>query len=133
MTNWIRSKKESGCPEALGPLQLAWLGDAVWEMHQRMKYCYRPARSKYLHNAVVSEVKASAQANAITYLNEYLTELEKDYVRRGRNKSGRPPKNGDPSTYSMATGFETLVGWLFLKDPQRLADLFDLLDEENQI
>ena len=47
---------------------------------------------------------------------------------KGRNKAGRGPKNVDAATYAIATGFETIVGWLFLKNPNRLADLFDLLD-----
>ena len=131
MTEWIRFKKPSGSPDLLGPLQLAWLGDAVWEIHQRLRYCDRPARAKDLHNAVVSDVRACAQAKAIQDIYPHLTEIEKQFVRRGRNKAGRGPKNGDPATYAMATGFETIVGWLFLKNPQRLADLFDLLDQNN--
>ena len=130
MTNWIRSNKASEiAPEALGPLQLAWLGDAVWELHQRLRYCSRPGRSKDLHNAVVSEVNAISQAKAIRKIEPFLTDIEKDFIRRARNKAGRGPKNVDAATYAIATGFETIVGWLFLKDPQRLADLIDFLDQ----
>ena len=128
MTDWIRSYKSSISPDGLGPLQLAWLGDAVWEMHQRLRYCSRPMRSKELHNAVVKEVNASSQARAIKDIEPYLTDIEKDLLRKGRNKAGRGPKNVDAATYAIATGFETIVGWLFLKNPNRLADLFDLLD-----
>ncbi len=128
MTDWIRSYKSTISPDGLGPLQLAWLGDAVWEMHQRLKYCSTPMRSKDLHNAVVKEVNASSQAQAITKLEPFLTDTEKDLLRKGRNKAGRGPKNVDAATYAIATGFETIVGWLFLKNPNRLADLFDLLD-----
>ena len=128
MTDWIRVQVPSGSPEDLGPLQLAWLGDAVWEMHQRLRYCSSPRRSKDLHNAVVKEVNASSQARAISRIEPLLTEIEKDFLRRGRNKAGKGPKNVDAATYAIATGFETIVGWLFLKNPNRLADLFDLLD-----
>ena len=128
MTDWIRSYKSNISPDGLGPLQLAWLGDAVWEMHQRLKYCSTPMRSKDLHNAVVKEVNASSQAMAITKLEPFLTDTEKGFLRKGRNKAGRGPKNVDAATYAIATGFETIVGWLFLKNPNRLADLFDLLD-----
>ncbi|WP_269615393.1 Mini-ribonuclease 3 [Prochlorococcus marinus] len=128
MTDWIRSYKSTISPDGLGPLQLAWLGDAVWEMHQRLRYCSTPMRSKDLHNAVVKEVNASSQAQAITKLKPFLTDTEKDLLRKGRNKAGRGPKNVDAATYAIATGFETIVGWLFLKNPNRLADLFDLLD-----
>ena len=128
MTNWIRSIDSNICPDQLGTLQLAWLGDAVWEMHQRLRYCSRPMRSKELHNAVVKEVNASSQARAIKDIEPYLTDVERDFLRKGRNKAGRGPKNVDAATYAIATGFETIVGWLFLKNPNRLADLFDLLD-----
>ena len=128
MTDWIRSYKSTISPDGLGPLQLAWLGDAVWEMHQRLRYCSTPMRSKDLHNAVVKEVNASSQAIAITKLEPFLTDTEKGFLRKGRNKAGRGPKNVDAATYAIATGFETIVGWLFLKNPNRLADLFDLLD-----
>ena len=127
MIDWIRSQRPSGSPDELGPLQLAWLGDAVWEMHQRLRYCNKPGRSKDLHHAVVSEVKACAQAEALVFLEPYLTSIEKDYVRRGRNRSGRGPRRGKASTYAMATGFESMVGWLFLKNPKRLAQLFEYL------
>tara|TARA_Y100001968_G_C19319716_1_gene698570 strand:+ start:342 stop:761 length:420 start_codon:yes stop_codon:yes gene_type:complete len=129
LTDWIRSQKPSGSPDDLGPLQLAWLGDAVWEMHQRIRYCKKPGRARDLHSAVVLEVKACAQAEALVALEPYLMDIEKDYVRRGRNRSGRGPRRGDPATYSMATGFETMVGWLFLKNPSRLAFLFELLQD----
>ena len=128
MTDWIRSYKSTISPDGLGPLQLAWLGDAVWEMHQRLRYCSTPMRSKDLHNAVVKEVNASSQAMAITKLEPFLTDTEKGFLRKGRNKAGRGPKNVDAATYAIATGFETIVGWLFLKNPNRLADLFVLLD-----
>ncbi len=129
MTDWIRLQRPSGSPDDLGPLQLAWLGDAVWEMHQRLRFCNRPGRSKDLHHAVVSEVKACAQAEALNLLEPFLNDLEKDLVRRGRNRSGRGPRKGDAATYAMATGFETMVGWLFLKNPLRLAQLLDKLQE----
>ena len=112
----------------MGPLQLAWLGDAVWEMHQRLRYCSSPMRSKDLHNAVVNEVNAANQARVTRAIEPFLNEIEKDLLRRGRNKAGKGPKNVDAATYAIATGFETIVGWVFLKNPNRLADLFDLLD-----
>ena len=129
MTDWIRSYKSTISPDGLGPLQLAWLGDAVWEMHQRLRYCSSPMRSKDLHNAVVKEVNASSQATVVRKIEPFLTDIEKDLLRKGRNKAGKGPKNVDAATYAIATGFETIVGWLFLKNPNRLADLFDLLDQ----
>ena len=79
--------------------------------------------------SVVSEVKATAQAEALERLEPGLLELEKDLVRRGRNRAGRGPRKGDAAIYAKATGFETMIGWLFLNNPSRLADLLDRLEE----
>ena len=128
MTDWIRAQGSNGSPEKLGTLQLAWLGDAIWELHQRLRHCSVPGRSKDLHISVVSEVKAAAQAIALEALQPYLNDFEKNLVKRGRNKAKRGTRAIDAATYGQATGFETMIGWLFLKDPQRLAQLFDLLE-----
>ena len=129
MTDWLRSLGPSGCPDDLGPLQLAWLGDAVWEMHQRLRFCDKPAKAKDLHLSVVDLVRAESQAIALENINVYLTDLEKEYVRRGRNRVGRGSRKVNIAIYGKATGFETLLGWLFLKDPIRLAQLLDLLEQ----
>lgn len=113
----------------LGPIQLAWLGDAVWELHQRLRHCRRPARSDLLHRAVVAEVKAEAQVLALRRLDPLLSEVERQWVRKGRNRAGRGPRRTDPGLYGQATGFETMLGWLFLRNPPRLAKLLDHLEE----
>ena len=134
MTDWIRSQPGHGGAEDLGPLQLAWLGDAVWELHQRLRHCRRPGRADDLHKAVVAEVKADAQAALLERLAPHLSDLERDLVRRGRNRAGRGPRRGEASVYGRATGFETMVGWLFLQNPARLAELLDRLEEtENDL
>ena len=130
MTDWIRLQHSlpAGASD-LGPLQLAWLGDAVWELHQRLRHCRQAGKAKDLHRAVVSEVRADAQAAALQRLDPWLTDEEKDLVRRGRNRAGRGPRGGAPAAYGKATGFETMVGWLFLQNPARLAQLLDRLEE----
>ena len=130
MTDWIRLQHSlpAGASD-LGPLQLAWLGDAVLELHQRLRHCRQAGKAKDLHRAVVSEVRADAQAAALQRLDPWLTDEEKDLVRRGRNRAGRGPRGGDPAAYGKATGFETMVGWLFLQNPARLAQLLDRLEE----
>jgi ribonuclease-3 family protein len=112
----------------LGPLQLAWLGDAVWELHQRLRHCHQPARPQDLHQAVVARVRAIAQARALERLEPLLSDDERDWVRRGRNRAGRGPRSVDAATYGRATGFETMLGWLFLCHPRRLAALLDHLE-----
>tara|TARA_B100000700_G_C15005791_1_gene838444 strand:+ start:474 stop:890 length:417 start_codon:yes stop_codon:yes gene_type:complete len=129
LTDWIRCQKPLQDLKELGCLQLAWLGDAVWEMHQRLRHCHRPGNSKDLHISVVSEVRAASQAKALTQLDPYLNANERNLIKRGRNRSKRGPRGVDAATYGKATGFETMVGWLFLKEPERLAHLFALLEE----
>ena len=117
-----------GTPEEIGVIQLAWLGDSVWELHQRLRYVYYPFKSKELHLSVVNEVKAISQSKCLSQIEHLLNAKEMDLIRRARNKIKRYPKSSDPDIYSRATGFETLIGWLFLKDPQRLSILFEYLE-----
>ena len=112
-------------------MQLAWIGDAVWELHQRLRHGARPGRSDQLHRAVVADVRADAQSRLLSWLedSELLSSEELDLVRRGRNSAGRGPRRADAAVYGRATGFETMVGWLFLNNPARLAELFDHLEQ----
>ena len=131
MSYWIKSQSPSDINEQLGPLQLAWIGDAVWELHQRLRHGARPGRSDQLHRAVVADVRADAQSRLLSWLEdrELLSSEELDLVRRGRNSAGRGPRRADAAVYGRATGFETMVGWLFLNNPARLAELFDHLEQ----
>ncbi|MCX5953715.1 MAG: ribonuclease III [Cyanobacteria bacterium] len=108
---------------------MAWLGDAVWELHQRLRHCQRAGRSDDLHRAVVAKVKAEAQARALQQLQPLLNASERDWVRRGRNRARGSSRAGSAGTYGWATGFETMLGWLFLRNPQRLAELLAHLDK----
>ena len=128
MNYWIKHLVPFGTPEEIGVIQLAWLGDSVWELHQRLRHVHFPMNSKELHLSVVNEVKAKSQSESLNQIEHLLNKYEKDLIRRARNKSKRYPKSSDPKVYSRATGFETLIGWLFLKDPQRLSLLFDYLE-----
>ena len=128
MNYWIQNLSPYGTPEEIGVIQLAWLGDAVWELHQRLRHVHIPLKSKELHLSVVNEVKAKAQAKSLSDIEHLLNSFEIDLIRRARNKAKRFPKSTEPEIYSKATGFETLIGWLFLKDPKRLSKFFEYLD-----
>ena len=128
MNYWIQNLSPYGTPEEIGVIQLAWLGDAVWELHQRLRHVHIPLKSKELHLSVVNEVKAQAQAKSLGDIEHLLNSFEIDLIRRARNKTKRFPKSTEPVIYSKATGFETLIGWLFLKDPKRLSKFFEYLD-----
>ena len=128
-SSWLAGLAPHPPQAELGPLQLAWLGDAVWELHHRLQRCRRPARSQTLHQQVVQVVHAGAQARCLECLDGLLSEAELDLVRRGRNRAGRGPRRGDAAAYGQATGLEALLGWLFLHEPARLAELLDHLQE----
>ena len=130
MNYWIENLLPYGSPEDIGVIKLAWLGDSVWELHQRLRYVHIPLKSKELHLSVVNEVKAKAQAKSLQDIEHLLNSFEIDLIRRARNKIKRFPKSSDPVVYSKATGFETLIGWLFLKDPKRLSELFQYLESK---
>lgn len=129
--HWLAGLQAQPPAAELGPLQLAWLGDAVWELHQRLERCHEPARAQDLHRQTVGAVRADAQAEALQRLDGWLSAAELDLVRRGRNRAGRGPRNGDAAAYGQATGFEALLGWLFLHDPPRLVELLDHLKEND--
>ena len=128
MNYWIKNLVPHGSPEEIGVIQLAWLGDSVWELHQRLRYVHIPLKSKELHLSVVNEVKAQAQSKSLEEIEHLLNSFEINLIRRARNKTKRIPKSSNPSIYSRATGFETLIGWLFLKDPKRLSKIFEYLE-----
>ena len=128
MNYWIQNLAPQGSPEEIGVIQLAWLGDSVWELHQRLRHVHIPLKSKELHLSVVNEVKAQAQSNSLDDIEHLLNTFEINLIRRARNKTRRFPKSSDPVIYSRATGFETLIGWLFLKDPKRLSKIFEYLE-----
>ena len=128
MNYWIQNLAPNGSPDEIGVIQLAWLGDSVWELHQRLRHIHIPLKSRDLHLSVVNEVKAQAQSNALDEIEHLLNSFEINLIRRARNKTKKSPKSSDPVVYSRATGFETLIGWLFLKDPNRLSKIFEYLE-----
>ena len=77
----------------------------------------------------VALVRAEAQSAALAALEPELLPAELDLVRRGRNAAGRGPKRSDPGVYGRASGFETMVGWLYLNNPARLEQLLSHLEQ----
>ena len=99
-------------------LALAYLGDSVYEVYIR-KYLIEQGivNVNELQEKAIKYVSAKGQAYFLNLLLEdkFLTEEEIDIVHRGRNhKSHKSPKNTDINTYKWATGFETLIGYLYL-------------------
>ena len=97
-----------------GSLELAYLGDTLYDLYVRRRLVVAGGRMKDLHRAAVSQVCASAQSKALARVENMLTEEEQGVVRRARNARQTPPKNADPGDYHRATAFEALLGYLYL-------------------
>ncbi|PSR19508.1 ribonuclease III [filamentous cyanobacterium CCP3] len=113
---------------SLSPVALAYIGDAVYELFVRSTFLLPPKRIQSFHQQVVSQVRAERQAQQVQQLMPLLTEAEQDLLRRGRNASSRGPRRVDSQIYQQSTGFEALVGYLYLTNPSRLVDLLSALD-----
>ncbi|EQJ30859.1 ribonuclease III domain protein [Clostridioides difficile P11] len=103
----------------MSPLVLAYLGDTVYETYLREYLIRQNTQRKVndLHKLAIKYVKAKAQATIIHEIEIELTEEESKIYKRGRNqKSNTSPKNADIIDYKHATGFEALVGYLYLNN-----------------
>ncbi len=100
------------------PLSLAYIGDGVFDLVVRSVIVGKGnTKASQLHHRTSSIVKAATQASMIDVLEEHLTEAELDIYRRGRNaKSPTMAKNATMLDYRKATGFEALIGYLYLND-----------------
>lgn len=112
----------------LNGLALAYIGDAIYELEIR-RYLLEIGETKpqNLHRLATEYVSARGQAKTMKYFQEenILTEEELDYFKRGRNSNiNTKAKNTDIHRYLQSTGFEALMGYLYLTEQEeRLADL----------
>ena len=127
MENLFNVEMTSAQVREITNLGLAHVGDGVYELLCRSYLVSKGGKTVLkLHNATVELVKAPTQAKFADKLKPILTEEEMGYFRRGKNThTHAAPKSATPQEYAKATGFETLVGALYLlgrKD--RLMELF---------
>lgn len=100
---------------AMNPLALAYLGDGIYsDMIRKYLLGCGHQNVNFMTKTAIHYVRASAQAQIIRELLPELTEAEQRIFKRGRNTASQVPKNANPSDYRYATGFETLIGYLFL-------------------
>nr|WP_296006787.1 ribonuclease III domain-containing protein [uncultured Blautia sp.] len=108
------------------PLTLAYIGDAIYELVIRTILVEKGnTQVNKLHKRASRLVKASAQSAMIEKLKPYLTEEEMSVFKRGRNaKAATMAKNATMSDYRRATGFEALMGYLYLTEQwERMLEL----------
>ena len=116
--------------KSMSGLSLAFVGDAVYELLVRQYVLsLGEARVQDLHRETVVLVNAAFQAKAAEMLADVLTEEELSYYKRGRNaNSAHTPKNKSEAEYHRSTGFEALLGYLYLSEQyDRLEELFDII------
>lgn len=116
-------------------ITLAYMGDAVYEVYIREDLIKKGiAKVEDLQKEAIKYVSAKSQARILKYLLDigYLSNEEIDVVKRGRNyKRGSHPKNTDIITYKNSTGFEALIGYLYLSDKiDRVTEIVNLILEE---
>ncbi len=113
-------------------LALAYLGDAVYEVYIREKLINKGINNvDKLQTESVKYVSAKGQANILDKLidNNFLSDEEIEIVKRGRNyKRSSHPKNTDIITYKCSTGFEALIGYLYLTNKDRLNEILNQID-----
>ena len=114
-------------PKQLSPLNLAFIGDCIYEILVRemlISEANRPVND--LHAESIKYVSAKAQCEAYEKIRPLLTEEEEAVFRRGRNaKVSHSPKSASQGEYHIATGVETLFGYLYLEGKEkRLRELF---------
>jgi len=112
-------------------LQLAYLGDAVYELWVRQHLLAKGiGKLEEMHKNAVHYVQARTQAAILKRLLPELNETETAVVMRGRNAKGNHPRNVDVLTYRHATAFEALVGYWYLDgQQQRMQTVFDRIDD----
>ena len=113
---------------------LALLGDAVLSLYIREKLLNKGINNaNKLNSLAVPYVSAKGEVKILNKLLEdkFLTEEELDIVKRGRNnKKENHPKNTDIITYKLSTGFEALLGDLYLNNKERLEELLNKIEVE---
>lgn len=119
------------------PLTLAYIGDSIYDLViKSLVISHGNKQVNKLHKDTSNFVQASTQSLMMRTMQEHLTEEEHAIYKRGRNaKSVSPAKNQSITDYRRATGFEALLGYLYLKkDWKRLLDLvkigLDSLEKE---
>lgn len=111
------------------PLTLAYIGDSVYDLVIKTLVVSQGNKQvKKLHQETSSMVQASAQSRMMRVLQPILTEEEHAVYKRGRNtKTVSPAKNQSLTDYRRATGFESLIGWLYLQNRwERIIDLVQI-------
>ena len=117
----------------MNALQLAYIGDAVWDMVIRYDSVFQKFNIHHMHLHCINRVNARAQAEKLSMIRDHLTDREAEIVRRGRNTHPKhpSPRNQDPQDYTASTGFEALLGYLYLSgQDERVEELVNIIRKQ---
>lgn len=112
-------------------VELAYIGDAVWELHVRRQILANgPGTMDDIHRQTVSRVQASEQATVWRGIKEFVTDEELSVARRARNAKLTPPRGVSRADYAQSTSFESVLGYLYWTgQQQRLREVMGRADE----
>ncbi|MFN6992287.1 MAG: Mini-ribonuclease 3 [Fervidobacterium sp.] len=108
-------------PEELSIDTLAYLGDAVFNLYAKL-FVLQDVKVTQLHKMANKYVSREGQSKVLHSIYPLLTEKELSIVKRGINSKGAR-KHGNDLKYKESTGFEALVGFLYITDRKRLSFL----------
>ncbi len=118
----------------MNALQLAYLGDSVWDLISRYYLTNQKYTVRHMHQKCIQRVNAHAQSEYLLMIENMLNEQEMDIVRRGRNAHAKhaAPRNQNPEEYAASTGFEALLGFLYLTgQDERIRTITEHINEVN--
>ena len=108
----------------------AHIGDAVWEVFVRENIIYKTQNSKTMHKLTIERVNGEFQGELLDFIELYLTDEEKDMVRRAKNIPTSSARKIGHAIHSKATAFEVLVGYNYINNKKRLNELYKVLSEK---
>jgi ribonuclease-3 family protein len=116
----------------LNGLTYAYIGDAYYELSIRnYLISLKFTNVDNLHKKAIKYTSGKSQAFIMTHFidQNMINDNEMDLFKRGRNSSGLGRKNIDAKTYHLATGFESMIGYLYLNQKDRADELIILAIE----
>lgn len=127
---FIPGPGDVSAPNQYPPAAWAYLGDSIYELFIRSLCLSPPRRIGDYHRMVVEHVKAESQAKYLQTILGHLTPAELEIIRQGRNTATAGPKRVSPQIYQQASSLEALLGYLYISQPSRLAEILMLLQAE---
>jgi len=103
----------------------AHIGDAVWELFVRDFVILKTSNSKNMHKMTTDRVNATFQKDMLNFIHDDLNEQELEIARRARNLPIPVGRKSIQHDYRLATAFEVLIGYWYLKDNVRLNYFFN--------